>query len=120
MGFVGGSALTDLMANAKLLIAPSVCYENCPLSILESHSMGVPVVTMNSGGMAELVRDGETGGLVPEPTAESVARTVRACLDDERYDTLKRGCDAESASIMGVREYCEILIEKYRELDPER
>ena len=64
------------MANAKLLLAPSVCYENCPLSILEAHSMGVPVVTMNSGGMAELVEDGKTGALINEPTPEAVAAGI--------------------------------------------
>ena len=115
-GFLTGTELVDLMANAKLLLAPSVCYENCPLSILEAHSMGVPVVTMNSGGMAELVEDGTTGGLATEPTAEVIAETIRKCLDDKNYQTLKTNSEQISASIMGVREYCEILIQKYNDL----
>lgn len=115
-GFVTGQELTDLMANAKLLIAPSVCYENCPLSILESHSMGVPVVTMNSGGMAELVEDGKTGGLALEPTPKSVAETINKCLEEKTYKILKENCGRASEEIMGVREYCEILIKKYTEL----
>jgi len=89
-GFVTGKELTDLMANAKLLIAPSVCYENNPLSILEAHSMGVPVVTMNYGGMAELVEDGKTGVLASAPTPESVAEAVKKCFGNEDYyKTLK-------------------------------
>lgn len=116
LGFVTGDKLTNLMANAKLLIAPSVCYENCPLSILEAHSMGVPVVTMNSGGMAELVENGKTGGLASQPTAESVAQTIEKCLDDEVYNTLKTNCQNMSESIMEIREYCEILIQKYNSL----
>ena len=115
-GFVGGSDLTNLMANAKLLIAPSVCYENCPLSILESHALGVPVVTMNSGGMAELVEDGVTGGLIMDPTPESVAETVRRCLNEENYKILKSNCEIKSEEIMGVREYCKILLQKYDDL----
>ena len=59
-GFLTGEELTTLMGNARVLLLPSVCYENCPLSILEAHALGVPVVTMNSGGMAELVKDGVT------------------------------------------------------------
>lgn len=120
LGFVSGQALADLMANARLLIAPSVCYENCPLSILEAHSMGVPVVTMNSGGMAELVEDGVTGGLATEATPEAVAETVKRCMDEQYYETLKAGCEAVSEKIMGIREYCEILIQKYQELKTER
>ena len=118
-GFVGGADLANLMGNAKLLIAPSVCYENCPLSILEAHSMGVPVVTMNSGGMAELVEDGKTGGLVSEPTPTAVAETVKACLEDTTYQTLKTNCEQAGKAIMGVGEYCEILLEKYNALKRE-
>ena len=115
-GFVSGQALADLMGNARLLLAPSVCYENCPLSILEAHSMGVPVVTMNSGGMAELVEDGKTGGLVGEPTAECVAETLQKCLREDVYNTLKENCQQAGQGITGVREYAQILLEKYEDL----
>ena len=77
------------MGNAKVLILPSVCYENCPLSILEAHAMGVPVVTMNSGGMAELVKDGVTGTLVNEPTPEGIAHKLKETIENEEYYKLK-------------------------------
>jgi glycosyltransferase involved in cell wall biosynthesis len=116
-GFLTGQALTDTMANAKILLAPSVCYENCPLSILEAHSMGVPVVTMNSGGMAELVKDGVTGSLVQAPTAQSVAQTIVKTLDNEEYyNSLKQNCENEWENIADVESYCENLIGKYKEL----
>ncbi len=117
LGFVSGDALTELMTNAAVLLLPSVCYENCPLSILEAHSMGVPVVTMNSGGMAELVEDGKTGVLVKAPTAEAVAEAIGACMDDPAFhQTLRVNCEEEGKKIMEVGEYSRILIEKYHEL----
>ena len=120
-GFLTGNELTNLMANAKLLVAPSVCYENNPLSILEAHSMGVPVVTMNYGGMAELVEDGKTGALASAPTPESVAEAIKKCLDNEEYyKTLKTNCKTISNSIMGVTEYCNILIHQYNNLIDKR
>ena len=120
-GFVGGCELAELMANAKLLIAPSVCYENNPLSILESLSMGVPVVTMNYGGMAELVEDGKTGALVSERAPEFVAEAVKKCFDDEEYyKTLKANCETKGKSIMGVAEYSGILIHQYKNLYDKR
>ena len=116
-GFVTGKELIDLMANAKLLIAPSVCYENNPLSILEAHSMGIPVVTMNYGGMAELVEDGKTGALASAPTPELVAEAVKKCLDNEEYyKTLKANCEAKGMDIMNVTEYCDILMHQYNNL----
>ena len=117
MGFLNGEKLTEFMANAKLLLAPSVCYENCPLSILEAHSFGVPVVTMNSGGMAELVANGETGTLAMSADANEVAAAIEKTLGDEKYyDTLKANCEKMSEKIMGIDEYCEILVEKYKDL----
>ncbi len=116
-GFLTGDKLTELMGNAKLLLLPSVCYENCPLSILEAHCMGVPVVTMNSGGMAELVKDGITGSLVRESSPEAIAAKLRETLeDDEYYNTLKENCKNEKDNILSVETYCDVLLEEYKKL----
>ena len=116
-GFLTGDNLTELMGNAKLLLLPSVCYENCPLSILESHSLGVPVVTMNSGGMAELVKDGITGTLVNEPTAEEIAAKIKETLENEDYYyNLKANCVKERGNILSVQTYCDILMKEYERL----
>ncbi len=116
-GFVGGKDLTTLMSNAKLLIAPSVCYENNPLSILEAHSMGVPVVTMNYGGMKELVDDGFTGVLAEAPTPQALAAAVKKCFDDEKFfQNLKANCETIGETILDVTEYCKILIQQYDNL----
>ncbi len=116
-GFVTGDELTKLMGNAKVLLLPSVCYENCPLSILEAHSMGVPVVTMNSGGMAELVKDGVTGTLVDTPSAEEIAKKLKRTIEDEEYyKKLKENCKNEKENILSVETYCDILTEQYKKL----
>ncbi len=116
-GFLTGEKLTELMKNAKVLLLPSVCYENCPLSILEAHSMGVPVVTMNSGGMAELVKDGVTGTLVNEPTPEEIALKIRETIENaEYYNSLRENCKNEKDNILSVETYSDILIQEYEKL----
>ncbi len=116
-GFLTGDRLGEIMGNAKVLLLPSVCYENCPLSILEAHSMGVPVVTMNSGGMAELVKDGVTGTLVDEPTPEGIAHKLKDTIQNEDYyNTLKQNCKNEKENILSVTTYCDILMKEYEKL----
>ena len=116
-GFLTGDALTSLIANAKVMILPSVWYENCPLNILETHCFGVPVITMNSGGMAELVEDNKTGLLVQEPTAQAIADAIEKCFKNEEfYAALKENCATRAEEIIEVGEYCDILLEKYREV----
>ncbi len=116
-GFLTGDKLTELMGNAKLLLLPSVCYENCPLSILEAHCMGVPVVTMNSGGMAELVKDGVTGTLVNEATPKGIAEKIKKTIENkDYYNSILENCKNEKDNILSVESYCDILIKEYEKL----
>ena len=116
-GFLTGDELISLIANAKLMILPSVWYENCPLNILETHAFGVPVLTMNSGGMAELVDDGKTGLLINEPTSEAIAEAIRKCFEDEEfYNSLKENCKIRGEEIIEVGDYCDIIIDKYNDI----
>ena len=116
-GFLSGDELISFIANSRVMILPSVWYENCPLNILETHSFGVPVITMNSGGMAELVEDGKTGVLVNEPTPEAIAEAIKKCFEDEEfYSQLKENCKNMREQIIEVGEYSDILVSKYQEL----
>lgn len=120
-GFLTGDELTSLIVNARVMILPSVWYENCPLNILETHCFGVPVITMNSGGMAELVEDEKTGVLVKEPTAKAIAQAIRKCFDDEGfYSSLKENCEIRGKQIMEVGDYARVLIGKYQEIIDKR
>ena len=116
-GFIGGDELISLIVNAKLMLLPSVWYENCPLNILETHSFGVPVITMNSGGMAELVDDGKTGALVKEPTSEAIAEEIKKCFEDEQYySSIKQNCEKMRDKIIEVGDYCDVILSKYQEI----
>ncbi len=50
-----GDALRRLMNEARIVVAPSLWYENCPLSILEAMSLGKVVIGSNLGGITELL-----------------------------------------------------------------
>ena len=71
---------------------------------------------MNSGGMAELVEDGQTGGLACEPTPECVAKTIRRCLNSDVYEVLKQQCERRGSEIIGVEDYSQRILQKYNEL----
>ena len=117
VGFLGGEKLVEFMSNAKVLVVPSIWYENCPLSILEAQCMGVPVVTMNNGGMAELIKDGVTGILVNEPSSEAMAKGLERALENVDYcNTLKENCKKEKENILSVEEYADVLIREYEKI----
>ena len=60
------SEMFAALAQSDVLVVPSRWYENSPNVILEAQALGVPVITANHGGMAEMVRDG-VDGLLYEP-----------------------------------------------------
>lgn len=65
LGRIPRADTMDLVRTAVAVAVPSIWYENQPMIILETLSLGVPVVTTDLGGAPELVDDGVTGRLVP-------------------------------------------------------
>jgi len=53
--------LPQIMNEIDCTIVPSIWWENSPLTILTSLAYKVPVITINIGGAAELVKDGVNG-----------------------------------------------------------
>lgn len=53
--------INAVLNRIDVLIVPSIWYENSPLVIQEAFIAGIPVITSNIGGMAELVEDGVDG-----------------------------------------------------------
>jgi glycosyltransferase involved in cell wall biosynthesis len=76
-----------LLAAADLFVLPSL-YEGLPLSVLEAMAAGVPVVATAIGGTDEVVRDGETGTLVPPADPLALAAAITRTLADR--DQAKR------------------------------
>lgn len=67
LGYVQqGPALNALIQNARAVVLPSECYENCSMSVLEAMAFARPVVGARIGGIPEQVRHG-VEGLLFEP-----------------------------------------------------
>jgi len=49
-----------------ILLFPSICYENCPLTLAEARATKTPVIVSKLGAIPEFVEDGKTG-LLFEP-----------------------------------------------------
>ena len=84
--FVGAVAHEDLptyYSAADVSVMPS-SYESFGLVAVESLACGTPVVEKRVGGLTSIVRDGETGLLVPWRDAELFAECLRRVLLDAR------------------------------------
>jgi glycosyltransferase involved in cell wall biosynthesis len=80
--FLGVRADVPAILNASDLFVLSSRWEGNPLSVMEAMAAGLPVVSTAVGGVPELVREGETGLLVPSGDAAALARALQALVDD--------------------------------------
>ena len=52
-------------------------------AVLEAMAVGVPVITTNAGGMAEAVRDGQDGIVVPVRDSHAIYEAIKRLIADE-------------------------------------
>lgn len=71
----GKPALARYFQDADLFVLPSK-QEGLGIVVLEAMAAGLPVVSTRCGGPEMLVRDGETGLLVPTDDAEAMAQAI--------------------------------------------
>jgi glycosyltransferase involved in cell wall biosynthesis len=77
----------DIIGLVDLTVLPSL-QEGFGVVLIESLAQAKPVVATCVGGIPEIVRDGETGILVPSKDAEALERGIRHVL--EHPDVAKR------------------------------
>lgn len=82
IGRVEPEEMPAVCGEADIFVNSSVV-DNQPLSVLEAFAAGLPVVSTPTGGIGTLVRDGETGLLVPQGDPEAMAAAVADLLADE-------------------------------------
>lgn len=78
-GFKSGIELVNLIQGAKFVCIPSVCYDNNPMSVIESFACGKPVIGANIGGIPELVFDNKTGFLFPPNDSNALRQLLLKC-----------------------------------------
>jgi glycosyltransferase involved in cell wall biosynthesis len=72
-GVVPHDEVIALFRTSRVVVVPSVVADACPTVVLEAMAAGRPVVATTSGGIVDLVVEGETGLLVRPGDAEALA-----------------------------------------------
>lgn len=95
------------------VFAMSSCMEGLGSIVLDAFSAGTPVAATAAGGLPELVRDGETGLLVPIGDPLSLAKAIQQLLENR---SLAERCVAAGREFVQSQCSVEMMATRYAEL----
>ena len=72
----------EVFSNIDILIVPSVCMENSPLTIREAFATKTPVIASNIGGLPEMVEDGKSGLLFHVGDTKDLFDKIKYFIDN--------------------------------------
>lgn len=86
-GLLGGDVLARRFAECDAFVLPAVAdakgdVEGLGVVLIEALSYGKPVIASAAGGIVDIVRDGDTGLLVPPGDAAALASAIMRYVDD--------------------------------------
>ena len=113
--------IPEILAAADVVVNCSVRDEGLTGALREALAMARPVVATDVSGNSELVRDGETGSMVPAGVPEQIAAAVLGLLDQP--DRARRLADAGRAlvlKLMSPARRLEATLSVYHEAIAER
>ncbi len=107
----------DILAACDVVALPSVMGEGVPQAILQALALSRAVVASDVPGIRQVVRDGETGLLVPPEDPPMLAKAIGRVLDDillaRRLGTAGRGLVLSFYSLAAMADAAE---RAYREV----
>mgnify|MGYP003708877067 FL=1 len=72
-----------IIKSSQVIVVPSRM-ESLPTTVKEAFYLNVPVVATNVGGIPELIKNNETGLLVPSENIDELANAVNQLLNDHK------------------------------------
>lgn len=114
-GYKKGEELQQLIRQARFVVVPSVCYENNPLAVIESYSVGTPAIGAEIGGIPEIVVPGQTGirfaaGNV-DALCDAIGRAVK--VPDDEYREMCENCRQYATENFSPESFYRRLMEFY-------
>jgi glycosyltransferase involved in cell wall biosynthesis len=100
--------LARVLSGLDVMVHASVLPDSLPTTVLEAMALGVPVVATDLGGVPELVRDAETGIVVPPNDPERIADAVAALIAaPETRAAVGRAAYEEATARFDVAEFAD-------------
>ena len=117
LGYQEKASIKKLIQNAAFVVVPSEWFENFPMAVLETMSLGKPVIASDTGGIPEQIDDGKSGLLFEAGNTSALAGQMKRLLSDRELRS-KLGLEARKKvqEQYSLEIHCSKLIELYEKL----
>ena len=108
--------MARVLSAADILLFPSRA-DNLPFTVMEALACGLPVVAFDVGGIPEMVRDGDTGFLVPPFEIDQFVGKVLDLADsDEIRHRMAQDCRRIAVAEYGIDLMADRYLSLYEEI----
>lgn len=84
LGFQNEKELNEYIRKCKCVVVSSICYENCPYSVIEAMETGKPIIGSKIGGIPELVKDGMNGYIYQFDDVDQLTEKIQLIYSDDK------------------------------------
>jgi glycosyltransferase involved in cell wall biosynthesis len=97
--------VTAIVGMTDIAVMPTVEREGLAKAVIEAQALGVPAIVTDVGGLPEIVRDGETGLVVPPRDARALADAIQSlALDPARRRVMGEAAVRRVGEVFDYRE----------------
>jgi len=82
VGYLEQESIKKYIKEAKFIVVPSIWYENCPYSILETMEIGKPILGSKIGGIPELIEDSVNGFLYEYNNIDELSQKMKLLFEN--------------------------------------
>ncbi len=119
LGHIGGREKQTVIAEALCTVVPSEWYENFPISVVESMSLGTPVVASNMGGLPDMIEHGVNGLLFEAGNHIDLADCIRSISENKKLASKMAEQSIKTAiTRFGAEEHYRQLMGIYKDVIP--
>lgn len=83
LGYLNQNDIRENIRKCRFVTVPSICFENCPYSVLEATEIGKPIIGSKIGGIPELVKDDVNGYTYAYDSIDSLTDKLRILFEND-------------------------------------
>ena len=83
LGYLNQNDIRENIRKCRFVTVPSICFENCPYSVLEATEIGKPIIGSKIGGIPELVKDDVNGYTYAYDSIDSLTDKLKILFEND-------------------------------------